>query len=68
RALLAAMQKESATDAYTAHQMLRIAIDRAHHLDLYLRGAQRTAGPHVRWLLGGLIRIFGERERPTLNL
>jgi hypothetical protein len=48
--------------------MLRIAGDRTHHLDLYLRGAQRTAGPHVRWLMGGLIRIFGERERPKLNL
>jgi hypothetical protein len=68
RTLLTAMQKEAAADSYTAHQMLRIAVDRTHHLDLYLRGAQRTAGPHVRWLMGGLIRIFGERERPKLNL
>ena len=24
--------------------------------------------PHARWLLGGLVRILGERERPQLNL
>jgi hypothetical protein len=48
--------------------VLRIAIDRTDHLDLYLRGSRRAALPHARWLLAGLLRIFGERERPQLNL
>jgi hypothetical protein len=68
RALLAAAQRDWGTDPYTTHQVLRIAIDRTNHLDLYLRGSRRTAVPHARWLLAGLLRIFGERERPQLNL
>jgi hypothetical protein len=68
RTLLAAAQRDWGTDPYTTHQVLRIAIDRTDHLDLYLRGSRRTAVPHARWLLAGLLRIFGERERPQLNL
>jgi hypothetical protein len=35
---------------------------------LYLRGSQRDALPHARWLLASLARVLGERERPHLNL
>ena len=66
--LLACAERDWGTDPYTAHQVLRIAIDRTNHLDLYLRGPRRSAVPHARWLLAGLLRIFGERERPQLNL
>jgi hypothetical protein len=68
KSLLAAVERDTDVETYTLHQLLRIAIDRADYLDLYLRGSKRTAGPHARWLLGGLVRIFGERERPQLNL
>jgi hypothetical protein len=68
QSLVTVVQRDSAVEPYTLHQLLRIAIDRCDYLDLYLRGARRTAGPHARWLLGGLVRIFGERERPQLNL
>jgi hypothetical protein len=68
KSLLAAVQRDTDVETYTLHQLLRIAIDRADYLDLHLRGSRRTAAPHARWLLGGLIRIFGERERPQLNL
>jgi hypothetical protein len=37
-------------------------------MGLYLRGSQRDALPHARWLLGSMARLFGERERPELNL
>ena len=68
KSLLGSVQRDTGVEPYTLHQLLRIAIDRADYLDLYLRGSQRTARPHARWLLGGLVRIFGERERPQLNL
>ena len=68
KSLLAAVHRDTGVETYTLHQLLRIAIDRADYLDLHLRGSQRTAGPHARWLLGGLVRIFGEQERPQLNL
>jgi hypothetical protein len=55
-------------DAYNLQQVLRIAIERADELGLYLRGSQRDAVPHARWLLAGMARLFGERERPQLNL
>jgi hypothetical protein len=57
-----------ADEAYTLQQVLRIAIERADNMDLYLRGSQRDAMPHARWLLGSMARLFGERERPQLNL
>ena len=68
RLLLAGATRDASADPYTLHQVLRIAIDRTEHLQLYLRGSQRAAIPHARWLLGSLARIFGERERPQLNL
>ncbi|HMA12171.1 MAG TPA: hypothetical protein VKO83_09805, partial [Steroidobacteraceae bacterium] len=68
KSLLAAVQRDTGVEPYNLHQLLRIAVERVDHLDLYLRGSRRTAGPHARWLLGGLARIFGERERPQLNL
>jgi hypothetical protein len=68
RDLLTAAQRQSEADSYTLHQVLRLAIDRSDTMQLYLRGSQRNALPHARWLLGGLARVLGARERPQLNL
>jgi hypothetical protein len=66
RELLA--ESELAGGAYNLQQVLRLAIERADNMGLYLRGSQRDAMPHARWLLGSMARLFGERERPQLNL
>jgi hypothetical protein len=68
RELVQSVMKTTDADRYTAHQVLRIAIDRADHLRLYLRGTQRQALPDARWLLGGLVRLLGQGERPQLVL
>lgn len=68
RELLSGAQQQSDADSYTLHQVLRLAVDRSDNMQLYLRGSQRNALPHARWLLGGLARVLGERERPQLNL
>jgi hypothetical protein len=57
-----------AADAYNLEQVLRIAIERADELGLHLRGAQRDALPHARWLLASMARLFGDRLRPEVNL
>jgi hypothetical protein len=55
-------------DQYTLHHVLRIAIDGSDNMQLYLRGSQRSALPHARWLLARLARLLDERERPQLIL
>jgi hypothetical protein len=57
-----------AADAYNLQQVLRIAIERADTLGLHLRGAQRDALPHARWLLASMARLFDDRLRPEVNL
>jgi hypothetical protein len=68
RELLAIAKRHGDADEYTMHQVLRIAIERSDNMQLYLRGSQRNAMPHARWLLASLARLLGERERPYLNL
>jgi hypothetical protein len=57
-----------AADAYNLQQVLRFAIERADELGLHLRGAQRDALPHARWLLASMARLFDDRVRPQVNL
>jgi len=68
RELLEGAQQLVDHDHYTLHQVLRLAIERSDTMQLYLRGSERNALPHARWLLGSLTRLLGERERPHLNL
>jgi Putative zinc-binding metallo-peptidase len=66
--LIASVMRSSEADRYSVCQALRIAITRANQLDLRLRGSQRNALPHARWLLGGFVRLLGQGESPQLNL
>ena len=61
-------QSAAGLDPYTLHHVLRIAIEGSDNMQLYLRGSQRNALPHARWLLARLARLLDERERPHLNL
>jgi hypothetical protein len=55
-------------DQYSVRHALRIAIEASDNMQLYLRGSQRHAMQHARWLLARLLRLLDERERPHLNL
>jgi hypothetical protein len=68
RELLASKALLADFDHYTLHHALRIAIEGSDNMQLYLRGSQRNAMPHARWLLARLARLLDERERPHLNL
>ena len=65
RQLLAGSRSD---EVYNLEQVLGLAIDRSDNMGLHLRGSQRDALPHARWLLESMARLFGERERPELNL
>jgi hypothetical protein len=68
RQLLASRALLGETDHYNLLHALRIAIEGSDNMQLYLRGSQRNAMPHARWLLARLVRLLDERERPHLNL
>jgi hypothetical protein len=67
RLLVDSVARATGTDRYTIYQVLRIAIQRSNELDLRLRGGPRRSLPHVRWLLGGMVRTLGG-ARPKLKL
>ena len=66
--LVNSVARETGTNRYTAHQVLRIAIVRADNLGLSLRGPQRQTLPHARWLLASLVRNYGQGESPQMSL
>ncbi len=68
RQLVESVARNSAADRYTVHQVLRIAAQRCAELDLRLRRSGRTTLPHVRWLLGGMVRTLDRGARPKLHL
>ncbi len=68
RELVESVARTSGTDRYTIYQVLRIAIHRCDELDLRLRRSERATLPHVRWLLGGMVRTLDRGARPKLNL
>jgi hypothetical protein len=68
RELVESVARSSGTDRYTIYQLLRIAIHRCDELDLRLRRSERATQPHVRWLLGGMVRTLDRGARPKLHL
>ncbi|HTQ37296.1 MAG TPA: putative zinc-binding metallopeptidase [Steroidobacteraceae bacterium] len=68
RELLAGGALYGGLDQYTLQHALRLAVEGSDNMQLYLRGSQRHAVPHARWLLARLVRLLDERERPRLNL
>jgi hypothetical protein len=56
--LLAWMLEETGVDRYIAHQILRAAIERSAHLNLYVAGSQRAALAASRGMLRQLARRY----------
>jgi hypothetical protein len=55
-------------ERYSIEQILRIAIDRAGKLDLWVRGNRRDALRHARRMLVYLTRLYAQGESPRLSL
>jgi hypothetical protein len=67
-ALVNATVRESAAERYSVEQILRIAVERAEKLALWVRGGRRGALRHARWMLVYLTRLYAQGESPRLAL
>jgi hypothetical protein len=60
--------RELGAERYSVEQILRIAVERAEKLGLWVRGSHRDALRHSRWMLVYLTRLYAQGESPTLAL
>jgi hypothetical protein len=66
--MIAAVARETGVERYTVHQVMRMLIERAELLKLYVRGNRRAAMRHARWVLTRITRLYGQGETPHLPL
>ena len=55
-------------ERYSVEQVLRMLMERAERLGLYLRGNRRDALSYSRWMLERLTALYSQGEPPHLPL
>src|SRR5688572_1365175 len=60
--------RELAAVRYDVEQILRMVIERAEKLRLWVRGSRRDALRHARWMVVYLTRLYAQGESPRLSL
>jgi len=68
RARLVNSAMRAGLERYCVEQILRMVIGRAEKLRLWVRGTQRDALRHSRWMVVYLTRLYAQGESPTLAL
>jgi len=68
RRLTAAVVRVLAVERYSVEQILRMLIERAERLQLYVRGNRRDALRYSRWMLERLTGLYSQGETPHLPL
>jgi len=68
RSLTAAVVRALGIERYSVEQVLRMLIDRADRLGLYVRGNRRDALSYSRWMLERLTGLYAQGETPQLPL
>ena len=66
--LVNATMRELHAERYSVEQILRIVVERADKLGLWVRGSRRDALRHARWMLVYLTRLYAQGESPRLSL
>jgi hypothetical protein len=66
--LVNATRRELHAERYSVEQILRIVVERAEKLGLWMRGSRRDALRHARWMLVYLTRLYAQGESPRLSL
>jgi hypothetical protein len=66
--LVNSAMRELGAERYCVEQILRMVIGRAEKLRLWVRGTQRDALRHSRWMVVYLTRLYAQGESPTLAL
>ncbi|HEV7433029.1 MAG TPA: putative zinc-binding metallopeptidase [Steroidobacteraceae bacterium] len=62
------LEQRAGTDRYGAQQLLRLAIERCEHMQLYQRGSRRAAIPKLRAALVRMARGYISSEELRLRL
>jgi hypothetical protein len=60
--------RELDAERYSVEQILRMILERAEKLHLWVRGSRRDALKHTRWMLVYLTRLYAQGESPRLSL
>jgi hypothetical protein len=60
--------RELGAERYSAEQILRMVIERAEKMKLWVRGSRRDSLRHSRWMVVYLTRLYAQGESPTLAL
>ena len=66
--LVSGVVRELGAERYSVEQILKIMVERAEKLRLWVRGSQRDAMRHARWMLVYLTRLYAQGESPQLSL
>jgi hypothetical protein len=66
--LTAAVARTLRIERYSVEQVLRMLIERATRLRLYVRGNRRDARRYARWMLERLTGLYSQGETPHLPL
>jgi hypothetical protein len=66
--LVNATMRELKAERYSVEQILRIVVERADKLGVWVRGSKRDALRHARWMLVYLTRLYAQGESPRLSL
>ena len=66
--LVNATMRELHAERYSVEQILRIVVERADKLGVWVRGSARSALRHARWMLVYLTRLYAQGESPRLSL
>jgi hypothetical protein len=66
--LVNATMRELHAERYSVEQILRIVVERADKLGVWVRGSSRSALRHARWMLVYLTRLYAQGESPRLSL
>jgi hypothetical protein len=66
--LVNATMRELHAERYSVEQILRIVVERAEKLGVWVRGSSRSSLRHARWMLVYLTRLYAQGESPRLSL
>ena len=66
--LVNATMRELKAERYSVEQILRIVVERAEKLNVWVRGSKRDSLRHARWMLVYLTRLYAQGESPRLSL
>jgi hypothetical protein len=66
--LVGSTMRELGAERYSVEQILRIVVERAEKLRLWVRGSRRDTLRHARWMVVYLTRLYAQGESPTLAL